>query len=84
MPGPMNRVSPMNQAHMNQMAHGHMGHMAPGPAMHPSHGHGYGAYGAPGMSSPLAAPSRSNTLVFILIAVLIAAIAVLAYLVMTK
>jgi anti-anti-sigma regulatory factor len=82
MPGPMNRVSPMNQAHMNQMAHGHMGHMA-GPAMHPS-GHGYSAYGAPGMSPPLAAPSRSNTLVFILIAVLIAAIAVLAYLVMTK
>jgi uncharacterized membrane protein len=36
------------------------------------------------MSPSLAAPPRSNTLVFILIAVLVAAIAVLAYLVMTK
>ena len=36
------------------------------------------------MDPRLAAPSRSNGLVFFLIAVLIAAIAVLAYLVMTK
>jgi hypothetical protein len=91
MPGPMNRVSPMhqghmpghmNQGHMNQM--GHMGHMASGPSMHPSAGHGFAGYGAQSMSAPLTAPSRSNTLVFILIAVLIAAIAVLAYLVLTK
>src|SRR6185503_5763610 len=78
MPGPVNRMSPMSQQHMSPMGHGHMGHMA-GPAMHPSNNH-YNAYGAQSMSAPLTAPSRSNTLVFILIAILIAAIAVLAYL----
>jgi anti-anti-sigma regulatory factor len=36
------------------------------------------------MSSPVAAPSRSNALVFVLIAILLAAIGVLAYLVLTK
>jgi hypothetical protein len=35
-------------------------------------------------SSPVAAPSRSNALVFVLIAILVAAIGVLAYLVLTK
>jgi hypothetical protein len=60
---------------------GHLDHRAhmPSAGMHPTYG-----YGGPGMGSPLAAPTRSNTLVFILIAILIAAIAVLAYLVMTK
>jgi hypothetical protein len=87
--GPVNRVSPMHsphmpahmgQAHVNQMPH--MGHMS-APNMHPSAQH-FAGYGAQSMSAPLSAPSRSNTLVFILIAVLIAAIAVLAYLVLTK
>ena len=64
--------------HMNQM--NHMGHMA-GANMHPNNNYGFGAQS---MSSPVAAPSRSNTLVFILIVVLLAAIAVLAYLVLTK
>ncbi len=36
------------------------------------------------MSNPVAAPSRSNALVFVLIAILLAAIGVLAYLVLTK
>jgi anti-anti-sigma regulatory factor len=36
------------------------------------------------MSSPVAAPSKSNTLVFLLITILVAAIGVLAYLVFTK
>jgi hypothetical protein len=91
MPGPMNRVSPMHQGHMQghpgHMNQGHMnqmGHMAHSPNLHPSAGHGFAGYGAQSMSAPLTAPSRSNTLVFILIAVLIAAIAVLAYLVLTK
>lgn len=91
MPGPMNRVSPMHQGHMQghpgHMNQGHMnqmGHMAHAPNLHPSAGHGFAGYGAQSMSAPLTAPSRSNTLVFILIAVLIAAIAVLAYLVLTK
>ena len=55
---------------------------------HPSPQHvvannGYG-YGGPSMGSPVAAPTRSNTLVFALVAILIAAISVLAYLVLTK
>ncbi|MBA3451621.1 MAG: hypothetical protein H0T42_00835 [Deltaproteobacteria bacterium] len=36
------------------------------------------------MSAPVAAPSRSNALVFVLIAILLGAIGVLAYLVLTK
>lgn len=36
------------------------------------------------MSAPVSAPSRSNALVFVLIAILLAAIGVLAYLVLTK
>ncbi len=39
---------------------------------------------AQGNMAPVAAPSRSNTLVFVLIAILLAAIGVLAYLVLTK
>jgi len=35
-------------------------------------------------AAPVAAPSRSNALVFVLIAILLAAIGVLAYLVLTK
>ena len=90
-PGPINRVSPMHtphmpahmsQGHSNQAHMGHMGHMG-APNMHPSAQH-FAGYGGQGMSAPLSAPSRSNTLVFILIAILIAAIAVLAYLVLTK
>lgn len=57
------------------------------PATHPSGPHisngvpyGYGQ----SMSAPVAQPTRSNALVFALIAILIAAIGVLAYLVMTK
>jgi anti-anti-sigma regulatory factor len=77
---------------MNQVNHmGHMGQMAPGPNMSPNsnyayspaqghHGHGHGH----ATSSPVAAPSRSNAVVYLLIAILIAAIGVLAYLVMTK
>ena len=89
--GPINRVSPMHtphmpahmsQGHSNQAHMGHMGHMG-APNMHPSAQH-FAGYGGQGMSAPLSAPSRSNTLVFILIAILIAAIAVLAYLVLTK
>ena len=67
------------------MAHGH----------HPQMGNQVNAMGHPGSlpNSPYsfgqstaktAAPPKSNTLVFVLIAVLIAAIGVLAYLVATK
>ncbi len=41
-------------------------------------------FAAQNMSSPVAAPSRSNALVFVLIAILLGAIGVLAYLVLTK
>jgi anti-anti-sigma regulatory factor len=59
------------------------------PMQHPSAPHlsngvpnGYGY--SMSTSAPVAAPSKSNALVFVLIAILIAAIGVLAYLVMTK
>jgi hypothetical protein len=42
------------------------------------------AFGAQSMTAPAAAPSRSNTLVLLLITILVAAIGVLAYLVFTK
>ncbi len=42
------------------------------------------SYSGPSMGAPVAAPTRSNALVFALIAILIAAISVLAYLVLTK
>ncbi len=41
-------------------------------------------FAAQSMSAPVAAPSRSNALVFVLIAILLGAIGVLAYLVLTK
>jgi anti-anti-sigma regulatory factor len=70
--GPVNAMNPMaNQLH----AMGHPGHGAPNLPANP---YSFGAQ----MRAP--APSRSNALVFVLIAVLIAAIGVLAYLVMTK
>src|SRR5689334_6094702 len=46
-------------------------------------GQGYG-YIPPANTSPVAAPSRSNSLVLVLIMILLAAIGVLAYLVLTK
>jgi anti-anti-sigma regulatory factor len=72
--------SPNPMAHMGQLnAIGGNGVAASGPIARPSFG-----FNAPGASAPVAAPSKSNTLVFALIAVLVAAISVLAYLVMTK
>ena len=41
-------------------------------------------FAAQNLSAPVAAPSRSNALVFVLIAILVGAIGVLAYLVLTK
>jgi hypothetical protein len=55
--------------------------MFAGGGLAPPPGQGYYAQQALG---PAAAPPRSNTLVFILIAILLAAIGVLAYLVVTK
>jgi len=62
------------------MSHGHMNQLSAPNALP---GGGYG-FGAPGMNPPVQAPSRSNALVFVLIVILVAAIAVLAYLVLTK
>jgi anti-anti-sigma regulatory factor len=99
-PNPMpNSMGHMHPSHMSQqpmahpmspgsMGHGHhVGHHSmpmphtmsqPAPTAMPS-------YGFTGQGpSPAAAPPRSNALVFVLIVILIAAIAVLAYLVMTK
>jgi anti-anti-sigma regulatory factor len=77
----------IHPSQMNQMSHpghpghqNHPGHMS-GANMMPNNGFGYG--GQP-MTSKATAPTRSNALVFVLIVVLVAAIAVLAYLVMTK
>jgi len=91
---------PSGQMAMGQMAMGqistgsspnpltHLGPMKPlgspsmtssGPIARPSFG-----FNAPGAGAPIAAPGRSNTLVFVLIAILVAAISVLGYLVMTK
>ena len=73
-PGPNQMASPM----ANQMnALGHAGHLS-GPNNLPGNPYSFGAQMRP------AAPGRSNALVFVLIAVLIAAIGVLVYLVMTK
>jgi anti-anti-sigma regulatory factor len=49
----------------------------------PGNSFGFGQQGAQ-MSNPVAAPARSSVLVFVLIAILLAAIGVLAYLVLTK
>jgi hypothetical protein len=60
----------------NPVAMGHPGH----PASLPNSPYSFGQ----NMASSSASPPKSNALVFVLIAVLIAAIGVLAYLVMTK
>jgi anti-anti-sigma regulatory factor len=52
--------------------------LLPGSGMQPLPGQSYG------YAPPVAAPSRSNALVLVLIAILLAAIGVLAYLVLTK
>jgi anti-anti-sigma regulatory factor len=57
------------------------GHMASGPNMAPSAGY---AIQGQAMSAQTAGPPRGNALVYVVIAVLMAAIGVLAYLVMTK
>jgi anti-anti-sigma regulatory factor len=74
--GPMaNQMNPLAGPMAGQMnALGHPGHHGPGPG----NPYGFGAHTRP------PAPMRSNALVFVLIAVLVAAIGVLAYLVMTK
>jgi hypothetical protein len=59
---------------------GQMGVLQSGGMSMPNQGYGY----APQAGSPVAAPSRSNALVLVLIAILLAAIGVLAYLVLTK
>jgi len=85
-----------NHAAMGQMALGQqtmqpLGHSSQHPLIHPMNQVGAGngssmpgaSYGyAPGTSP--SAPPRSNALVFVLIAVLLAAIGVLAYLVLTR
>ncbi len=88
-----NPPSQSGQGHPN--AQHHPSHQGSGPTSQvgpQSHSHassphvgsnGY-HYGGPSMGSPVAAPTRSNALVFALIAILIAAIGVLAYLVLTK
>ena len=78
------QMSPANQAPMNQLGQlnaMNQGATSSGPIVRPSNAFGFGA---PGASAPVAAPSRSNALVFVLIAILVAAISVLAYLVLTK
>jgi anti-anti-sigma regulatory factor len=50
----------------------------------PSGPHNYGGFASQSMSAPIPAPSRSNGLVIVLIVILLAAIGVLAYLVLTK
>ncbi len=50
---------------------------------HQVHGSSFN-FASQSMSTPVAAPTRSNALVFVLIAILLAAIGVLAYLVLTK
>jgi hypothetical protein len=67
-------------SHGSQSGANQLGHAS---APHAMSNNGYG-YAGPSMGSPVAAPSRSNALVFALIAILVAAIGVLAYLVLTK
>jgi anti-anti-sigma regulatory factor len=80
--GQANHASARATGQMN-----HMGHMGSSNQLaapqHAMANNGYG-YSGPSMGSPVEAPSRSNALVFVLIAILIAAISVLAYLVLTK
>lgn len=81
-PGPTGHSQVAAPGHPGQMSQMNaMGHPGMGGPNLPGAGYGFSARG---MSSAAAAPPRSNALVFVLIAVLIAAIAVLAYLVMTK
>ncbi|MEO8707261.1 MAG: hypothetical protein ABI867_44955, partial [Kofleriaceae bacterium] len=58
------------------------GAMQSGPHQMAGNSFGFGQAGS--MANPVAAPARSNALVVVLIAVLLAAIGVLAYLVLTK
>jgi len=80
--GSLGQVSASSNA-MNQLGQlsAMTGAVSSGPIPRPSNGYGFGA---PNTSPPVAAPSRSNALVFVLIAILIAAVGVLAYLVLTK
>ncbi|HET9622158.1 MAG TPA: hypothetical protein VFP84_12380, partial [Kofleriaceae bacterium] len=68
----------MPATHPSQSHLPSVGHSGP---LHTAPGAGNYAYGAPGMA---AAPPKSNAIVFVLIAILVVAIAVLAYLVITK
>ena len=80
-PGQMSHPSaPAGYPALNQMPNqmGHPGHMS-GANVLPANNYTFGAH----MRSA-GAPTRSNALVFVLIIILIAAIGVLAYLVMTK
>ena len=75
--GQVNHVGQMNA----------MGHMPSGPHVSPSNGFGIQNQNLGpgyGMNTPAAAPPRGNAIVYVLIAILIMAIGVLAYLVMTK
>ena len=94
-PGQAGQAGQMN--HLGQVNHGAqmnpMGQVVSGPHMAPGYGfqaqaqaqnHGYVHGRGHGMSAKAAGPPRSNALVYVLIAVLVAAIGVLAYLVMTK
>jgi hypothetical protein len=83
--GQLSQANPVNpMSHLGQLSAINQG-MASSPNLRPSHGGSSGfGFGAQSMSAPVAAPSRSNALVFALIAILVAAIGVLAYLVLTK
>ncbi|HEX2688858.1 MAG TPA: hypothetical protein VHN14_19680 [Kofleriaceae bacterium] len=83
-------------AQIGHLAHqvtpmGQVGHVASGPHVVSSHGFGFAAPGqghvsgpVSAMRPPVAAPPRTNLVVYLLIAILMAAIGVLAYLVLTK
>lgn len=80
---PMSHAGAMSHHSAGAIGHHAMGHhpAQAAQAALPSNPYGFPSQGMP---SHGAAPPRSNALVFVLIVVLIAAIAVLAYLVMTK
>jgi anti-anti-sigma regulatory factor len=79
MPGQM---QPLQHMSAQQMQQGY----APSASRPPGQFNQMPGYAHPGQMAqvPVAAPARSNALVFVLIAILVAAIAVLAYLVMAK
>ena len=88
-PGQMSHMGqPGQMAHMGQMGHmGQMSHAASGPNAVPAHGYGLGPQGhahSTTMRASAMAPPRSNAVVYGLIAVLMIAIGVLAYLVLTR